>query len=91
MWPPNNWRRVPERMRGGIIRYIERGIPPGDFLQAVIRNDLREACQRADDENQSLLFDYVFVLYNYAPVGSWGSPQNYKEWIERGGINGRGE
>ena len=76
-----NWGRIPERMRGGITRYIEHGIPPGDFLTAVICNDLREACARADDENRYLLWDYVRFFYNYTPTGCWGSPEKMKVWI----------
>ena len=78
-----NWGRIPERMQGGIERYIERGIPPGSFLQAVIRNDLRAACERADDENQHLLYDYVKFFYVYAPFDCFGSPENYKAWIAK--------
>jgi hypothetical protein len=77
----SNWGRIPERMRGGIERYIEHGVPPGDFLQAVIKNDLRHACDRADDENRYLLWDYVLYFYNYAPSECWGSEEQYKAWL----------
>jgi hypothetical protein len=76
-----NWGRIPERMRGGISRYIDKGIPPGDFLTAVISNDLREACGRADDENRYLLWDYMVFFYNEAPSESWGSPEKMKAWV----------
>ena len=74
--------RIPERMHGGLTRWIEQGIPPGDFLQAVIKNDLAEACRRADDENQHLLFDYIKYFYNHAPPQCWGSEKNFKAWVE---------
>ena len=83
-----DWSLIPERMIGGMRRYLEHGIPPGDFLTAILSNDLREACMRADEENQRLIFAYVKFLYNYAPAGSWGSPQNYNAWIKLGGLNG---
>ncbi len=77
--------RFPDRMRGPIVRYLVAGRRPGDFLQAVIRNDLREAVCRADDENQTLLLAWVHLLYMHAPTGSWGSPAALEEWIERRG------
>ncbi len=72
---------IPESMHGGIIRYYERGIPPGDFLQAVINNDLREACGRADDVNKHLLFNYMMWFYNNAPGGTWGYPKAVSDYL----------
>ena len=74
---------LPERMRGGIQRYLDHGIPPGHFMTAVISNDLREACARADDENRTLLFEYIKFFYCHAPAGSWGSEENFKAWVKR--------
>ena len=34
---------IPDRMMGGIQRYINDHIRPGDFLSAIIQNDLKEA------------------------------------------------
>lgn len=81
--------RLPERMRDGIVRYIERGIPPGHFLTAVICNDLKGAFQRADDENTALMRNYVSFFYNYAPGDCWGSKQEMDDWIKKGGLLGR--
>lgn len=77
-----DWGMLPERMHGAIQRYLENGIPPGDFLTAVICNDLTEACSRADDENRHLLFEYVKFFYCYAPTGSWGSKDNFEAWMK---------
>lgn len=77
---------IPERMHPGVIYYLMHGVPPGSFLAAVIRNDLKDACSRADDENKHLLLNYVRFFYNYAPINSWGSPENYKAWLESGGM-----
>ena len=68
-------------MHGGIIRYYERGIPPGDFLCAVINNDLREACGRADDVNKNRLFNYMMWFYNNAPMGSWGRANAMEDYV----------
>lgn len=73
---------IPAYMRDALQRYIEHGEPPGDFLTAVISNNLLEAVSRADDHNQINLPAYVAYLYNEAPPGSWGSPEKMQAWIE---------
>jgi len=75
---------IPKRMMGGIHRYIEHHIPPGNFLSAVISNDLKEACGRADDENMVNLPAYVAYFYNEAPSHCWGSKENMDAWIKAG-------
>ena len=82
---------VPDRMLGALQRYVDHGIAPGDFLTAILSNDLREACGRADDENRHLIFEYVKFLYNNAPSGCWGSEENFRNWIKQGGLNGKQE
>jgi hypothetical protein len=74
---------IPERMMGGIERWIQHGIPPGDFLMAVIENDLKGAVACADDENLPNLPAYVSYFYNKAPSPCWGSPEKAAAWIER--------
>jgi hypothetical protein len=64
-------------------RYIEHGIEPGSFLMSVLRNDLKSACECADNQNRYLLFEYVSWLYNYAPQGCWGSREAVEEWIDK--------
>lgn len=73
---------IPDRMMGGIRRYIDQGIVPGEFLCAVIQNDLRETVGRADEENMGNLPAYVAYFYNEAPSLCWGSPKAMQEWIE---------
>ena len=73
---------IPERMMGGIQRYVEKGIPPGDFLMSVITNDLSEAVSRADEENLSNLPAYVAFFYNECPAACWGSKENFVKWTE---------
>jgi len=74
---------IPRYMHGGIIRYYENGIPPGSFLTAVIDNDLKEACGRADDMNRHCLFNYIMWFYNEATTGSWGHPSATTEWYKQ--------
>jgi hypothetical protein len=81
-----NWDLIPEHMIGGLRRYIENGIAPGSFLAAVLCNDLVAACTTADSINRHRLFDWCRFLYSCAPSGCWGSRDNYKKWIEGGGL-----
>lgn len=41
---------IPQRLHGGIVRYIISGLRPGDFLRAVFANELLSAICRADDD-----------------------------------------
>lgn len=74
---------IPVRMMHGIENYVMYGIPPGHFLTAVICNDLKEACARADDENLPNLFAYVAFFYNEMPYECWGSRERMTAWIDR--------
>lgn len=78
---------IPHHMVGAIKRYLLQGIPPGSFLTAVLCNDLREAFARADDENSACMHGWVKFLYNYAPTGSWGSPDAFREWSARAQVS----
>lgn len=80
---------IPEHMHGGMLRYIEKGIRPGDFLTAVLSNDLFGAVGRVDTTNRHRLFDYTTYLYNYAPGSCWGSGEAVKAWVESGGLEGQ--
>ena len=74
---------IPDRMMGGIERYIEDGLPPGGFLTAILENDLEAAVSRADEENLRNIPAYVGYLYNHAPAGCWGSKEAVAKWYEK--------
>ncbi len=76
---------IPERMLGGIKRYVEDGLRPGRFLTAVIENDFFTACGFADDENMSNLPAYAAYFYNEAPSNCWGSKEKMNAWIKQKG------
>lgn len=76
------WTIIPPYMRGGLNRYLLFGVPPGDFLEAVLCNDLVGAFAHADNYNSRHVRDYVQFLYDYAPRGSWGSKEKYHAWIK---------
>lgn len=72
---------IPRYTLEALHRYVRRGLPTGDFLAAVLRNDLAGACSRADTANSLALTAIVAWLHNYAPSPSWGSPEAYEAWI----------
>jgi hypothetical protein len=79
-----NLHRIPAHCQQGLVEYLRYGYAPGHFLLAVLSNDLAEACKRADEENRHALFQYVYVLTNYAPSAAWGSPERVNAWIASG-------
>ena len=83
-----NYDMLPEHMRDGMQRYIERGIPPGSFLTAVLENNLVLAALRADSVNRHRLLDFAEFLYSEAPTMCWGSRGSVELWVKRGGLQG---
>lgn len=74
---------IPIYMLEAIKRYIEYGKKPGDFLTALISNDLKEAVGRADDHNVLNLKAFVAYFYNHAPSECWGSKEKMINWINK--------
>ena len=81
-------KRIPERMMPDIERYVKHGEIPGDFLQAVICNDLQEAVAIADDESLDSLPAYAKYFYNEVPSPAWGSHEKMIAWADNGGLLG---
>lgn len=86
-----SYDRLPQHMRPGARRYIEQGIPPGGFLIAVLKNDFRTAAMKADRINKNSFRAWADWLVYEAPREAWGSEENVRNWIEKGGLNGTGE
>ena len=51
-----------------IQQWYYEGYPLGDFLTAVVRNDFRLACVKADEVNRKALYLYALFMYNYMPA-----------------------
>jgi len=83
-----DYSKLPDYMQGGMQRYIEDGIDPGDFLFAVLSNNLSEAVQCADCTNIEKLPDYVMFMYWEIPSTAWGSKELVHQWIADGGLQG---
>lgn len=80
----NGRLRIPDHMKEGLRLYVEEHQPPGDFLRAVICNDLQEAVCRADSENLENLPAYVLFFYNEVDARCWGSKERMEAWLKMG-------
>lgn len=81
MWIPDP-QLCPPIIRESLDRYVSHGVPPGDFLRAVLENDLKEAIGRADWINGPAIHHIVSYCYNELPSPSWGSPERVAAWLE---------
>lgn len=83
-----DYGRLPSHIRSGVQVYIETGRLPGDFLQAVICNDLSRAFGHADEINRDRLYDIVGFFHNEAPGPCWGSLEKMHAWAAQDGLAG---
>lgn len=74
---------IPERIMGALERYAEQHCPTGDFLRAVLGNDLMEAVGRADDDCISALADICKYVFNEMPGTCHGSYAKVDAWLKR--------
>lgn len=74
------WETIPAHCRTGLRRYIVDRILPGNFLCAVLENDLKMAVAYADDENVQALPAYVRFLTGYVPSTCWGTKERVRDW-----------
>ena len=64
-----------------LVYYAEKGRDPGDFLKAVLANDLQGALGRADPVNLVLLPAIGRYVRNHLPAICWGSAERVKDWL----------
>ena len=83
-----NWETAPnQKMVLGLQMYLQTGRLPGDFLQALISNNLFDAMVRADDTNHGLLREWSQWMHCEFPPQAWGSREKmlaYSEAFEVG-------
>lgn len=73
---------IPDHTRDALKDYIERGVPVGSFLHAVLSNDLAGAVFKADRANKPAIADIVNWVYHHAPEACWGSEAKVIRWIQ---------
>lgn len=78
-----------ETTRESIELYVDSGIRPGSFLQAVICNDLLKAVSTADKENLIDLKEITMYVAFQCPAACSGSKKKMDDWIKKGGRTAR--
>lgn len=75
--------KLPMYMKEGVENWVFHGIPCGDFLHAVMTNDLKLTVFRADENNLAKTHEWVqFITWNL-PSGCQGSIAKVNDWIKR--------
>jgi len=72
-----------EAVRKALLRYVLDGARTGDFLRALLSNDLQKTFGLADMVNVLSIHALVQWLYNEAPSPCWGSPEKVEAWLAR--------
>ena len=72
---------IPELTKRCIDEYVELGVPPGDFVRAVLENNLLGAFGTADSYNTYFMRDIVAYVYNCIPSGCHGSREIVNQWL----------
>lgn len=75
--------KISERMRIGILEYLNNGRPMGGFLTALFSNDLFKAVSKADDENLNLIREYVVWIHCNVSADAYGSYERVIEWQKK--------
>jgi hypothetical protein len=80
---PTSYDLIRPDMVDALRRYVFRGVLPGDFLTAVLENNLQEAVGHADHDNIRAIPAWVSLIYNDCPSLCWGSREAVAAWPER--------
>lgn len=76
-----NYELIPTLVMEALIEYRDTGRPVGSFTQAVLSNNLYEACKRGDEQSLAALPTIVAWIANYMPASAWGTPGSYMTWL----------
>lgn len=77
-----NWNLCPGHLIPPFKNYVLHGQPTGDFLRAVLENNLVDAVCRADHQNRDVLRELCLFIYNELPSQCWHSKEKVDAWIE---------
>lgn len=78
----NPERPIRPDIRASLESYAYAGRPLGDFLTAVVENNLFEALSRADSYNRATIFQIMEYIATRLPISCWGSPERVREHLE---------
>ncbi len=77
---PSTIDHVPPRVKVDLEAWAADARPVGQFLEAVLSNDLRGAIDRADPEHLYALPAIMTFVCSRMPIGSYGSISNVRTW-----------
>lgn len=69
-------------MAGAVQRYVEQGLEPGGFMQALLTNHLFDAVRRADGLNIAHIPQWVVWIETHLPLACYGSRDRYQAWMD---------
>jgi hypothetical protein len=78
---PRSEKRIPEKFKDALLLYANYGVPTGNFLRAILSNDLIEAVGRADHLTIDIIPALAFFVSNHLPKASHGSREKYDAWV----------
>ena len=81
---PDDYSKIPELTMTGLTNYRDHHIKPGQFVMAVLENNLFEAFGRADEFNKAAMHQIVKWVYNRLSPAPWGNSAAIREWIAQG-------
>ena len=73
---------IPASVKASLVAYVDSRIPTGDFLRAVLSNDLSGAVNRADADNSPHLVAITKYVYWQLPADCWGSERKVDLWLK---------
>ena len=76
--------QIPPAILTGIQNYVLYGHSTGDFLYAVLSNDLFGAIGRADEDSLAAIKYIIQYLNGYIPASVHGSWDNVKRHLQKG-------
>lgn len=73
--------RIAPRIKEALDNYGKHGLPTGDFLRAVLSNDLFTAFRRADPMSTATMAAIVAYITAFLPQGCYGSTAAVDLWL----------
>ncbi len=84
----SEYTRIPVSTLDTLVDYVNHGLSCGDFLTAMLEQDLYTALFHADRQNYGALREIGLCIYNVLPRDCWGSKEKCADWRHHQGISG---
>jgi hypothetical protein len=74
------YSKIPEQIRCGLVHHFVWGLPLGDFMTAILTNDLRGVFRIADEPSLRGLRAVMTWCYSFGPAPAQGSIGETDAW-----------